>query len=127
MEIWANMPVRDIEKTRSFFKHLGFKVNGPHDNSELASFIFSEGHFVIHFFEHDTFEQNTKNDVADTSNVSEILFTIAAESEAAVDAWRKKVVEAGGTVVIEPEKIPQGYNFVFADLDGHRWNVFYGK
>ena len=125
MDVWANMPVKDIGKTYRFFSQLGFKVNGQHESKEVASFIFSEDHFVIHFFEHDHFAQNVGNAVFNPSVGSEILFTLAAESKAAVDQWRVKVVEAGGTIVTEPTEISEGYNLVFADLDDHRWNVFY--
>lgn len=127
MDVWANMPVKDIEKTHRFFKQLGFKVNGPHESNEVASFIFSEDHFVIHFFEYDRFAQNVGNTVSNPPVGSEILFTLAAESKVVVDQWRAKVVEAGGTIIIEPTEISEGYNLVFADLNGHRWNVFYRK
>ena len=125
LEIWANMPVKDVERTRDFFKQLGFKVNGSHENPEIASFIFSDDHFVIHFFRQDIFEQSAGNTVFETSKGSEIMFTIGAESQVAVDSFKELVIKAGGKVVTEPTKIPEGYNFVFADPDAHRWNVFY--
>ena len=121
------MPVKDIEKTHHFFKQLGFKVNGSHESNEIASFIFSEDHFVIHFFEYDRFAQNVGHTVSNPPGGSEILFTLAAESKAVVDQWRAKVVEAGGTIITEPTEVPEGYNLVFADLDNHHWNVFYRK
>lgn len=125
LEVWANMPVKDVERTRDFFKRLGFKVNGSHESPEIASFIFSDDHFVIHFFRQDMFEKSAGNAVSGTSQGSEIMFTIGAESKAAVDSFKEIVIKAGGTVVTEPTKIPEGYNFVFSDLDDHRWNVFY--
>jgi len=125
LEVWANMPVKDVERTREFFKQLGFKVNGSHESPEIASFIFSDDHFVIHFFRKDLFEKSAGNAVTETAKGSEIMFTIGAESQAAVDSFKEIVIKAGGAVVTEPTKIPEGYNFVFADLDDHRWNVFY--
>ncbi|MCF0055281.1 VOC family protein [Dyadobacter sp. CY356] len=125
LEVWANMPVKDVERTRDFFKQLGFKVNGSDESLEIASFIFSDDHFVIHFFRQDIFEQSAKSAVFETYKGSEIMFTIGAESQAAVDSFKQKVIQAGGKVVTEPMNIPEGYNFVFADPDAHLWNVFY--
>jgi predicted lactoylglutathione lyase len=36
------------------------------------------------------------------------------------------VQQAGGTIVSKPESFGKGYyGFVFADPDGHKYNVFY--
>ncbi|MBE9461382.1 VOC family protein [Dyadobacter subterraneus] len=126
MEVWANLPVEDVEKTRQFFRQLGFKDNGPNDSEDLASFIFSEAHFAIHFFRKDRFKVSAGNAVSNTSVGSEILFTIAADSKADVDQWREKIVRLGGEIYDEPKDIiPYGYGLGFIDLDGHRWNVFF--
>ncbi|NIJ52372.1 VOC family protein [Dyadobacter arcticus] len=95
LEVWANMPVKDVERTRDFFKKMGFKVNGPHESADIASFIFSDDHFVIHFFKEDKFIQIARNESPDTSKTSEIMFTIAADNKAAVDEWYDKVKQAG--------------------------------
>jgi len=125
LEVWANMPVKDVKRTRDFFKKMGFKLNGSHDSDDIASFIFSDDHFVIHFFKEDKFVQTSGNESSDTSKTSEIMFTIAADSKTVVDDWCDKVKQAGGMIVTAPTEIPEGYNLVFADLDGHRWNVFF--
>jgi predicted lactoylglutathione lyase len=125
LEVWANLPVKDVEKTREFFTKLGFKRNGSDDNKDLASFIFSDDHFVIHFFKQESFEEGAEISASDTSKGSEIMFTIGADSKQAVNEWRDNVEKAGGKIFLEPKDIKIGYNFGFADLDGHRWNVFY--
>lgn len=125
LEIWANMPVKDVEVTRRFFKDLGFKPNGGHESRDLASFVFSEDHFVIHFFHKDVFEKNSDVSASDASAGAEIIFTIGAATREEVDQWRDKVIKAGGTILTGPKEIPEGYNLVFSDPDGHRFNVFY--
>lgn len=127
MEIWANMPVQDIDRTKKFFTQLGFKPNGPNTSKELASFIFSDDAFVIHFFSasHMSNSLNTSN--PSLTNGSEIMFSIAATTIKEVDEWKTRVLEAGGTIFEEPNEMEIGYNLGFADPDGHRWNVFYCK
>ncbi len=63
---------------------------------------------------------------ADTKNAIEVMFTLSAESKDQVDKWAKEVEKAGGTIRSRPEEFGEGYyGFVFADPDGHTFNVFY--
>lgn len=68
----------------------------------------------------------SKNAIADSQNVNEVLFTLSAESKEQVDNWEKEVERVGGKIISKPEEFGKGYyGFVFADPDGHRFNVFY--
>jgi len=126
-KIWANVGVSDLERTAKFYNALGFKPNGKHSTTkELTSFLMSDDHFVMHFFLKDILEPAMKGKIADTQNVNEIIFTLSAESKTEVDQWATAVENAGGTNVSQPEEFGEGYyGFVFADPDGHRFNVFY--
>jgi len=126
-KIWANLGVNDLECTAKFYNALGFKPNGKHSTTkELTSFLMSDDNFVMHFFLKDILEPAMKGKIADTQNVNEIIFTLSAESKAEVDQWAKEVEKAGGKNISEPEAFGGGYyGFVFADPDGHKFNVFY--
>ena len=64
--------------------------------------------------------------VADSKNGIEVMFTLAAESKDQVDEWAKEVEQAGGKIISKPAAFGEGYyGFVFADPDGHTFNVFY--
>lgn len=125
LEVWANLPVKDVAKTRAFYRALEFTSNEDHENKLLTSFKFSDGNFVIHFFDEKQFFRDSDLQHNPAAAGHEIIFTLGAESKAAVDQWREKVVKAGGTIFSAPKEIPEGYTFVFGDPDGHRWNVFY--
>jgi len=123
-KIWANFSVRDLEKTTQFYTRLGFKQNGATD--QLTSFFFGEDNFIIHFFLKDVLEPNIKGSIINTEAGNEIIFTLSAESKEEVDDWAAAVEDAGGLVVSKPEAFGAGYyGFVFADPDGHKFNVFY--
>jgi len=126
-KIWANLGVNDLECTAKFYNALGFKPNGKHSTTkELTSFLMSDDNFVMHFFLKDILEPAMKGKMADTQNVNEIIFTLSAESKAEVDQWAKEVEKAGGKNISAPEAFGEGYyGFVFADPDGHKFNVFY--
>jgi predicted lactoylglutathione lyase len=129
--IWANLAVKDTGRTRKFYKALGFKPNEPDDSSNavLASFLFGEKDFVIHFFAEDALREAIETDLTDTSSSNEVIFTLSAEGREEVGEWAAKVREAGGTVFSEPREFsPKAidgtfYGCGFADPDGHRFNV----
>jgi predicted lactoylglutathione lyase len=123
-QIWANFGVQDLARTTKFYTQLGFKSNGATD--QLTSFFFGDGNFIIHFFLKDVLEPGIKGQLIDTKAGNEIIFTLSAESKEEVNSWEKEVQQAGGTIVSRPEELEGGYyTFVFADPDGHKFNVFY--
>lgn len=122
--IWANLAVSDLNRTTKFYTQLGFKPNGA--SKDLTSFLFGENSFIIHFFLQEVLQPNIKGAMADLEKGNEIIFTLSAQSKEDVDNWAKEIEQAGGTLVSKPEPFGEGYyGFVFADPDGHKFNVFY--
>jgi predicted lactoylglutathione lyase len=121
-KIWANFSVKDVSRTNKFYTELGFRPNGKNDYPKLASFLFGDDDFIIHFF-----EQNSQIDEylkPDTRNGSEVIFTFSADSEAEIKEWEEKVQAAGGNVFQQAGRDKTGYySFGFTDPDGHRFNV----
>ena len=126
-KIWSNLAVSDLDRTTKFYNALGFKPNGKHSvTKELTSFLVGDNNFVLHFFLKTVIESNVKIKFGDLKNGIEIMFTLSAESKDEVDNWAKEVEKAGGKIISKPEEFGEGYyGFVFADPDGHTFNVFY--
>lgn len=123
-KIWSNLGVSNLEVTTNFYTKLGFKHNGK--NQDLTSFLFGEKDFIIHFFLKDKLKEGLKGEIADLNQGNEIIFTLSADSKDDVNKWEQEVRDAGGTIISEAEEFGEGYyGFVFADPDGHRFNVFY--
>src|SRR5829696_3738242 len=123
-KIWSNLAVRNLDSTTKFYTELGFKSNGR--SNELTSFFVGEDNFIMHFFLKDVLEANIKIEMADSQKLNEVVFTLSAESKDQVDNWEKEVERAGGKIISKPEEFGKGYyGFVFADPDGHRFNVFF--
>ncbi|MCJ7936314.1 MAG: VOC family protein [Chryseobacterium sp.] len=124
--IWANLAVADLKRTQKFYTELGFKPNNPHSSNELVSFFAAGNELIIHFFLKNVIESNVKNvTFGDSQHRNEIIFTLSAESKEQADEWAEEVKNAGGTIVSEPESFGENYyGFVFADPDGHKFNVF---
>jgi predicted lactoylglutathione lyase len=127
-EIWLNLPVKDVLKSRAFYTQLGFTFNPRHGGTDTTAqcMLVGQGNFVVMLFPEATFKQFTGNDVSDNSKASEILISIDAESREEVDALTAKAKTAGGTIFAEPGE-SQGwlYGSGFIDLDGHRWNTLH--
>jgi predicted lactoylglutathione lyase len=126
-KIWSNLAVANLERTHQFYTELGFKPNGPHTSDQLVSFFFGENEFIIHFFLKEIIKSNLKEiDFCDTQTTNEIVFTLSAETKDEVNRWAEEVKEAGGMIISAPESFGDNYyGFVFADPDGHKYNVFY--
>ena len=125
--IWLNLPVKNIRKSKGFFKAIGFKENPIHENNEnLAGFLIGEHDFVLMLFPYDTFKGFIRDEIADTNKGKEVLINIDAQSREEVDLMAELVRKAGGKIYAEPGK-SQGwmYAFGFEDLDGHRWRMLY--
>lgn len=122
-KIWANFSVQNLERTTAFYQRLGFKHNGA--SAQLTSFFFGDDNFIIHFFLKDVLEPAMMGPIIDTNTGNEIIFTLSADTREEVDNWEKEIRAAGGTIVSQPVEFGEGYyGFVFADPDGHRFNVF---
>lgn len=119
--IWANFSVKDAKRTHQFYSQLGFTPNQSNNNPKLASFLFGDDDFVIHFF-----EQGSQIDhyLPPGLKNNEIIFTLSAETKAEVEEWVAKVKAAGGYVFNEAGRDETNYyGFTFADPDGHKFNV----
>lgn len=121
-KMWANFSVKDAKRTRQFYTQLGFTPSNQDSYPKLASFLFGDDDFVIHFF-----EQGSKIDEYLTPGPkasSEIIFTLSAETEAEVNEWAETVKTAGGNIFQEVGRDEANYyGFAFADPDGHKFNV----
>lgn len=124
-KIWANVAVSDVQRTTAFYTELGFQPNGT-PTKEITSFLVGDDKFVMHFFIKDALRVGLKGELADLTKGNEVIFTLSADSKEEVDEWAKEVEKAGGSLVSQPEEFGDGYyGFVFADPDGHRFNVFF--
>lgn len=126
-KLWLNLPVKDLVKSKEFFRQLGFSFETKYGNTEnSACFVVGDNNFHVMLFPETTFKGFTQSEIWDAKVSAEMLISIDAESREAVDEMAKKTWEAGGTIFCAPGEV-QGwmYGYGFADLDGHRWNVLY--
>lgn len=126
-DVWINLPVKDVEKSRDFFLDLGFSINPQHQNGDQsASLILDEKGIILMLFPEATFSGFSGQRCADTGEGTEVLFSIGVKRREEVDEIVGKAVAAGGNVFSEPREVNGWmYGAGFVDLDGHRWNLLH--
>ena len=123
-KIFVNLPIKDLNKSVTFFTKLGFSFNPQFTDENATCMIIGEDIFIMLLVEK-FFKSFTKKDVCDTSKNTEAIVALSIESREKVDQMIEKAIEAGGS---EPrEKQDQGwmYGRSFEDTDGHLWEVFF--
>ena len=126
-ELWMNLPVKDLNRSKEFFTAIGFSFKGgPGNNESMAPLVVGDKDTIVMLIKEDTFKQVTQNGLPDTAATTEVIFSFSAESRAEVDEVAEKVKAAGGNLFAPPAEI-QGwmYGCAFCDPDGHRWNALY--
>ncbi|WP_342511987.1 VOC family protein [Sporosarcina sp. FSL K6-1522] len=126
-DLWLNLPVREPERAKAFYLQLGFRLNEQYFSQDgSCSFFVGDNQIVIMLFPESTFRGFTKNAIADSQQGTEVLFSLGANSKDEVDEIALKVEGSGGTVLSKSEERDGWmYGCLFADPDGHRWNVLY--
>lgn len=124
--IWANLAVADLARTANFYTALGFKPNGANDSNELVSFSFGKANFIINFFLNAVLKANLNIELANPHQGAEVVFTLSANGHEQVDRWATEIEKSDGQLISRPSAFGEGYyGFLFADPDGHRFNVFH--
>jgi predicted lactoylglutathione lyase len=123
-KIFVNLAVRDLQKSITFFKSLGFDFNPKFTDDKAGCMIVSDEAFVMLLSE-PFFKGFTKREIADTSRTTETLLALSCESRAEVDTLVRKAIDGGGSHAMDPQDHGFMYGWSFYDLDGHHWEVMW--
>jgi predicted lactoylglutathione lyase len=123
-EIFVNLPVRDLARTKEFFAALGFRYNEQFTNEKAACMIVSDKASVMLLSE-PFFRRFMKNEICDTSTHTEVILALSCGSRAEVDEMVRKSIQGGGRQAMDPQDHGFMYSGSFYDLDGHHWEVIW--
>lgn len=123
-QIFVNLPIKDLEKTKQFWIKLGFSFNPQFTDDKAAALVLGENIFSMLITE-PFYKTFIKKEIADSSKVSEVITAIGVESREKVDEIVEKAFEAGATNYKETDDYGWMYNRGFQDPDGHLWEVVY--
>lgn len=122
-QIFVNLPIKDMERSKAFFGALGFSFNPRFTNEQGACMVVSENQNYVMLLVEPFFQTFTKKPVADARKATEVLVCLSCDSRAEVDALVAKALAAGGTAPNPPQDHGFMYGHGFEDLDGHLWEL----
>ncbi|MFJ2114806.1 MULTISPECIES: VOC family protein [unclassified Streptomyces] len=120
--IFVNLPVKDLEVSKTFFTSLGYSFNPQFSDENGACLVISDTIFAMLLTE-PRFKDFTRKEVADASAVTEVILCLSAESREKVDTLVDAALAAGGSPSGEPQEYEFMYGRSFQDPDHHLWEV----
>jgi predicted lactoylglutathione lyase len=123
-QIFVNLPVKDLEKSKAFFSSMGFAFNEQFTDEKAACLIIGENIYAMLLVE-EFFRSFIKKDIADASKFAEVINAFSVDSKDKVIELADKALAAGATQYSEPQDYGWMYSRNFQDLDGHLWEVVY--
>jgi len=121
-QLFVNLPIRDMNRSKEFFTKLGFEFNPQFTNEQGACMVISDAAFVMLLVE-SFFKTFTEKGLCDTARHSEAINALSCASRAEVDGIYARAIAAGGKPAMPPQDMGFMYSQSFYDLDGHHWEL----
>lgn len=122
-QIYVNLPVKNIQKTKAFWTSLGFSVN-EQISDERAVCIIMNDTISIMFLTEEFFETFSERPVP-KGDTTQVLVAIGLDSREEVDQVVNAAVANGATQHEEAQDHGWMYQNSFWDINGHGWNVIF--
>lgn len=123
-QIYVNLPVKNLERSKAFFGSLGFQFNPQFTSESGAGMVIADNIYAMLLTE-SFFQTFTKKPVADATRSTEVLVCLSCESRAEVDELVRRAIAAGGKAPNAPQDHGFMYSHGFEDIDGHVWELAY--
>ena len=121
-QMFVNLPVRDLARTKEFFAALGFSFNPQFSDEAAACMIVGTDNFVMLLAE-SFFKTFTKKEIVDARKATEVLVCLSCASDDEVKQLVAKAKQNGGSIPREPQDLGFMYQHAFEDPDGHIWEL----
>ncbi|SNT10242.1 hypothetical protein SAMN05421640_2283 [Ekhidna lutea] len=124
-QLYVNLPIQDLKRSKDFFSKLGFTFNEQFSDESSTSMIVDEG-VIFMLLERERFKSFIPHkEVADTTKVCGAINAIQMANKDEVNAIIQKAIDAGA----DEYKEAQDYGFMYGrsieDLDGNCWEFFW--
>ena len=123
-QIFINLPVKDLQKSMTFYTKMGFTNNPQFSDDSAKCMVLSEEIFVM-LHTHEKFKTFITKPITDFSKTTSALLSISVESLEKVNEISDHAIAAGGTEPIEAKDYGFMQQRTIEDLDGHIWEIFY--
>ena len=124
-QIFVNLHVKNLNKTKNFFSKLGFKFNPKFTNKNAACMIIGKNIFSMLIVEKYFKSFIPKKKISNAKKNAEVLNALSVESRKKVDQMISKAIKAGGKEYRKAQDYGWMYGRAFEDINGHIWEAFY--
>lgn len=124
MNVFINLAVEDLARSRAFFTALDFSFDEKFCDHQGLGMQISDTVFAMLLLP-EKFRQFTPRALAKAKETTEVLTALQYGSREKVDEIMAAALENGGTEVRPAEEHGFMYGRSFADPDGHIWEPFW--
>ncbi|HAO06800.1 VOC family protein [Chryseobacterium mucoviscidosis] len=122
-QIYVNLPVKDVQKTKEFWTKLGFPTNDEMSNDQSVCVVMNDNTYVM-FLTEEFFQTFSERPVP-KGDTTQVLVAISLDTREQVDHMVNTAVANGATQHEEPQDYGWMYHNSFWDINGHGWNVMF--
>jgi uncharacterized protein len=121
-QIFVNLPVKDLERSKNFFSSLGFGFDAKFTDDKAACLVIEKDSIYAMLITEPFFKTFTPRAVADAKTTSEVLVALSCSSDGEVDELISKASASGGKPINQQD---HGFMYYrsFEDPDGHIWEL----
>lgn len=123
-QMFVNLPIRDMARSRAFFESLGYRFNPQFSNEQGACLVLGDSVFAM-LLVHDFFKTFVDRPIGDATQTAQVLVALTCASREDVDRLVDAALAHGATTPRPVQDLGFMYSRAFADLDGHIWEPFY--
>lgn len=125
-QIFVNMHVKDLAKSKDFFEKLDYNFNPQFTDENAACLVISDTIYcmLLTTGHMERFVPKGKT-IADATKTTETLLAFSFDSKDEVDSHYAKAIAAGATECRPAEDHGFMFSRSFNDLDSHIWEVFW--
>ncbi|MBK8081475.1 MAG: VOC family protein [Saprospiraceae bacterium] len=124
--IYVNLPVKDLERSRTFWTKIGFSFNEDFSDDKALCLELHEGLMYSMLISHEFFTTFTNRPIADGST-TQVLTAVEVGSREEVDTIVRLALENGGSRYRNGADHGWLYYDCFADPDGHQWEIMFSN
>lgn len=119
-QIFVNLAVADMAKSKAFFSALGYAFNPDFTGDQGAALVLGDNLYAM-LMVREFFATFTSKPIADAKTSTSGWVCLSCDSREQVDTLVAQAVAAGGTAPREAKDYGFMYSNAFEDLDGHTW------
>lgn len=120
-QIYVNLPVKDIQKTKKFWTKIGFSINEQFSDDKAVCVVMNDTIYVM-FLTEEYFQTFSERPVP-KGDTTQVLVSIGLNTREEVDQVVNAAVANGSYQHEEPQDYGWMYQNSFWDINGHGWNV----